>query len=196
MPFRLVSHKPFPFSGLQLSKGLVISFGGKPLMPAWDVHPKDIRMLLHRLSRHKCYLQAANQHRKDFRQPTGILDYELSCGLRKHSKIQHESKPLVESHFIAQLVGCTLTRDRIFAAQLDKSDLCRFCGKFKESLSHLVHDCEQYHADHPPLPVHEYGPNFGCWGSLNILLESLDIDLTGMIPTRFCNLHSTPLLQR
>ena len=154
----------FSFFGLQLSKGLVISFGGKPLMPAWDVHPKDIRMLLHRLSRHKCYLQAANQHRKDFRQPTGILDYDLSCGLRKHSKIQHESKPLVESHFIAQLVGCTLTRDRIFAAQLDKSDLCRFCGKVKESLSHLVHDCERYHADHPPLPIHEYGPNFGLLG--------------------------------
>ena len=154
----------FQFFGLTLSSDLVISFGGSPLTPAWDVHPKDIKMLLQRLARHKCYVEAANQHRKDFRQPSGILDVDLTCGLRKLSKIEHESKPLVESHFIAQLVGCTLTRDRIFAAQLDSSDQCRFCGRIKESLSHIVFDCESYHSSHPPLPLHELGANFGVLG--------------------------------
>ena len=115
----------FRFFGLSLSPDLVLSFGGKPLMPAWDLHPKDIKMLLHRLSRHRCYLEAANQHRKDFRMPSGILDYDLTCGLRDKSTIKHESKAVVESHFVAQLVGCTLTRDRLCAASLDTSDKCR-----------------------------------------------------------------------
>ena len=154
----------FRFFGLSLSPDLVLSFGGKPLMPAWDLHPKDIKMLLHRLSRHRCYLEAANQHRKDFRMPSGILDYDLTCGLRDKSTIKHESKAVVESHFVAQLVGCTLTRDRLCAASLDTSDKCRFCGCVKESLAHLVFDCEAYHALHPPEPVHEFGSNFGLLG--------------------------------
>ena len=47
---------------------------------------------------------------------------------------------------------------------MDASDQCRFCGRVKESLSHLVFECEAYHAIHPPEPVHEYGSNFGLLG--------------------------------
>ena len=154
----------FAFFGFQLSDTLRISFAGKDLMPVWDLTPKDIKPLHQRFARHKCYLDAANQHRKDFRMPTGILDFDLTCGLRKSSQLQMSSDVPVESHFQSQLVGCTLTRDRLFAASLDSSDKCRFCEGVKESLSHLVHDCPVFLDRFPPHPIHEYGPNFGLLG--------------------------------
>ena len=107
-------------------------------MPVWDLTPKDIKPLLQRLARHKCYLDASNQHRKDFRMPAGILDFDLTCGLRKSPQLQMSPDTPIESHFQSQLVGCTLTRDRLFAASLYSSDKCRFCDGVKESLTHLV----------------------------------------------------------
>lgn len=42
------------------------------------------------------------------------------------------------------IVGCTLTGDRLFAAGWSSTAECRFSGRVKESLSHLVQDCEVY----------------------------------------------------
>ena len=96
--------------------------------------------------------------------PAGILDFDLTCGLRKSSQLQMSPDTPIESHFQSQLVGCTLTRDRLFAASLYSSDKCRFCDGVKESLTHLVHECPSFLERFPPHPVHEYGPNFGLLG--------------------------------
>ena len=66
--------------------------------------------------------------------PAGILDFDLTCGLRKSSQLQMSPDTPIESHFQSQLVGCTLTRDRLFAASLYSSDKCRFVMESKSPL--------------------------------------------------------------
>ena len=101
---------------------------------------------------------------KTFASRKASLIFDLTCGLRKLSKLLQNDGVYVESHVQSQLVGCTLTRDRLFAAALDSSNDCRFYGSTKETLSHLVHECVSYSTDHPRPNAHEFGANFGCLG--------------------------------
>ena len=72
--------------------------------------------------------------------------------------------PTATHHCESALVGCTLTRDRLSAAGWVPSADCRFCGKAKESLPHLVFDCAEYHKLTSKPVLHDLGANFALLG--------------------------------
>lgn len=68
------------------------------------------------------------------------------------------------SFFEAQIVGCVLTNDRLAAASLVESAQCRLCAGEKESIPHLIRDCQFIQDHHAPPPVHELGRNYEFLG--------------------------------
>ena len=156
----------FNLFGLRLDDGLVISFRNSTQIPLIDCHAKDLRKTLQCLARNACYHAAAHKTRKDVYKPTGVLDYDLTATFWRFSKLTFDSTIPANAFFEAQLVGCQLTRDRLFAADCVDDPCCRFCGFEKESLHHLVHECPYIQQSFGSLPSHEFGPNFAQLGIL------------------------------
>ena len=154
----------FNLFGLRLDDGLVISFRNSSRIPLIDCHAKDLRKTLQCLARNACYHAAAHKTRKDMHKPTGVLDFDLTATFWRYSKLSFDSTIPASAFFEAQLVGCQLTRDRLFAAGCVDDPCCRFCGCDKESLDHLVHDCPYVQQKFGSHPSHEFGPNFDQLG--------------------------------
>ena len=145
---------------LCLHDDLTISFRFGQRIPLRLFPPSVLKGVLKRLARHACYCRAADINRKDIFHPQGILDFDLTATFWRRSKLSFEDGLSATTHFESQMVGCTLTRDRLCAAGLIESNLCRFCSSTKESLPHLIFDCPSLKQQLKPLVHHELGANF------------------------------------
>ena len=153
----------FRFFGLELSNDGDIRLAGAFLCRLDQLCPRDVRPVLQQLARHACYSLASQQSRKDFRAPEGFLDFWLSTSFSRQKEEHNDDIPQ-KAFFEAQLVGCVLTKDRLAAAKRIPDPTCRLCQETKESLPHLVRECQGIRELHGPPPVHELGPNFELLG--------------------------------
>ena len=154
----------FNLLGIRLQNDLSISFHGSKPIPLFDCHTKDLKKTLQLLVRNACYHQAAHHTRKDFHKPTGVLDFDLTATFWRHSKLSFQSDIPASAFFDAQVVGCQLTKDRLYAASCVDDPCCRFCNFEKESLEHIVCDCTLVKRKFGTHPSHEFGPNFELLG--------------------------------
>ena len=168
----------FHFFGLRLSNDGMLEYNGSALCRLEQLSPRDIRPVLQQLARQVCYTLASQQSRKDLRPPTGILDFWLSTSFSRTSEAETDDIPN-RAYFEAQLVGCVLTKDRLAAAKRIPDANCRLCDHPKESLPHLVRECQGIRDIHHPPPVHELGPNFELLGivehPLSVLAQRLQV---------------------
>ena len=150
--------------GLDVDETLAISFHGSKPLPLGLVPPKTLRSFLKHLAIQAQYHAVQHGKRKDICKPSGLLDFSLSTEFLKHPTFQTAHFPSAISHFESVLVGCTLTKDRLFASGWAEDSKCRFCGKVKETLAHIVFQCQTYHAWTSRPVLHEFGANFPLLG--------------------------------
>lgn len=154
----------FRFHSLELDGNANILYRGKHVCHLFQLTPKDAKPILQLLCRQACYAQASLQSRKEFRAPAGVIDPFLSTIFLRRSQLQVPGEVPAHAFFTAQLVGCVLTNDRLAAANLIESPLCRFCKQEKESVPHLLRDCPWVQLCCPPPIAHELGRNFEFLG--------------------------------
>ena len=152
-----------------------------------DLSVRDIAPLLKQLAIQIHYAHPANLNRKDFVKPTGFVDSFHSKLFGTQKAVRDSVSPPMLAHFEAQLVGCTITNDRRFAAKFSDSPLCRFCETDKESLVHIL-QCPQARSHFPAGPGHDLGPNFHQLGIVEhpnaILRHRLHVDRADEIPVQ------------
>lgn len=128
-----------------------------------DVQLRDLKPFLLVMGRQQAYEKVSFRTRKDVKRPTGLLDFSLSsCFRRRYHQVPGESSLI--PHFESQQVGCTITNDRRCAAGFTDTPMCRFCNQTKESLLHIVEECDSVPPHLQLGPLHELGPNFGGLG--------------------------------
>lgn len=97
-----------------------------------DFSRRDLKLLLQMVCRHICYSIASRTSRKDIVSNHGVLDYCItSLASKPAEKTIFCGKPL-SCHRDSILVGCSITRDRAFAANLAESSECRFVEMLKK----------------------------------------------------------------
>ena len=133
-------------------------------IPLQEVDFRDMKEVLVHLSRNYCYQKASDLHRKDFRKPEGILDFDLTMhAIRSKTFPQNEGITL-ENYLLNHMVGCSATRDRLAAAKFIEDPTCRFCNQEKESIPHMMTQCKQTEEVFGNQPCHELGANFNTLG--------------------------------
>ena len=125
-----------------------------------DIHPKDLRPFLHTMAQQACYEASGTKPRKDIYKPTGLLDGYLSTAFHRFHAKKDDPCAFLKPHFDSQLVGCTITNDRRFAAGFSETSDCRFCGLVKESLTHIVSECLACPPELQACIAHDFGPNY------------------------------------
>ena len=152
-----------------------------------DLSVRDIVPLLKQLAVQAHYAHSASLNRKDFAKPDGFVDLFHSKLFGTQNGVRDSVSPPLLAHFEAQLVGCTITNDRRFAAKFSDSPLCRFCETEKESLVHIL-QCPQARQQFPPGPGHEFGPNFRLLGIVEhpfaIIRHRLHVDRADALPVQ------------
>ena len=154
----------FEWFGFAIDKQLRLSFHGSMKVHISQIGHKDMKGVLKHLAAHGAYIRAVDAHRKDFNAPQGILDLDLTQHHYKRKLSGGDGVIPDYSYFENQLVGCSMTMDRLAAAKMVQEATCRFCGEEKESLVHIVHDCSKVHETFSKPPDHEFGPNFCTLG--------------------------------
>ena len=148
----------FGYFGLRLTSELAVVFDNHTLCSFKQLTLKDVKTVLPYLARQACYLEASKKKRKDFHEPSGIIDHQLSTVFSRQKQNDQPTIP-DNSFFESQLVGCTLTRDRLIHAKLVDTSSCRFCHEAKEDIPHLLR-CPQVIQILGQTPEHELGANF------------------------------------
>ena len=149
----------FELFGLTLTDTLEVSFGNSQQIALRSLSMRELGPCLRALARNVCYQRACKTNRKDIRPSQGVLDFDLTMTYSRFSKQQFENGPPAITHFEAQLVGCSLTNDRLAASKQSDTSMCRLCGQQKETLCHLVEHCPQTYDQRASLPAHEFGEN-------------------------------------
>ena len=144
--------------GLTVNTSLAISFHGSECLPL------EMRRFLQQIALQAQYFSVTHKKRKDVCKPSGLLDLRLSTNFLHHPTFQTPAFPSAVSHFESVLVGCTLTKDRLCATGWASDSWCRFCGKTKETLAHIVFECTVYHSWTSTPVLHEFGANFALLG--------------------------------
>ena len=133
-------------------------------IPIIEVSFKDIKQLLYTLGRQACYESSVFKPRKDLNRPSGMLDVALSRLFLRRYNPPRASKENLVPFFESQLVGCTITNDRRFAAGFSETNLCRYCNSVKESLKHIVQECANCPEHLRKCTAHDLGPNYANFG--------------------------------
>lgn len=174
---------------ITVEHGFYISVWGCDFVSLLDFARRDFKKVLQHACRQALYQHAFNPKRKDFHQPSGIIDFDLTnIGSHAVKPHQHQGIPLA-CFRDSVLVGCVVTNDR--ASHLnDKVDhRCRCCQEEKETFEHLVLQCQVLptKVDKPPFPE-ACGDNFGTFGIVEIsphdVLQRLTISNTAHIPVK------------
>ena len=141
-----------------------LSFIGSPGLPLHNLQPREIRPLLTQLARQAAYANVDFRTRKDFDKPQGLLNHWSTTALLRAQHKEHLNEIPIQLRFQSTVVGCVLTNDRLAAAGWSHTSQCRFCHEAKESLGHLVYECEPLHAVLGKPLLHEMGQNFALAG--------------------------------
>ena len=134
-----------------------------------DFARRDLKRILQVAARHKAYFEASRSSRKDLNVSEHILDYDATI-LGDKSCVQYAFKNTnLMPYREATLVGSCATNDRRYAAAMSDTDICRYCGETKETFEHLVLHCKKLPiADKKPSLPTQHGPNFSCFGIVEI----------------------------
>ena len=126
---------------IQLDSSLRLRFHSSPPVPINQLSSTDLAVGLRHIARQVAYQNANITTRKDFFAPKGLLDHHTSTRFLRKTTFQTPGPPSAQVRAESTIVGCTLTKDRLFAAGWSSTNVCRFCGNTKESLAHLVYEC-------------------------------------------------------
>lgn len=137
---------------------------GKIRFAFLDVDFCDVKHLFVAMGRQACYERSCDKPRKDLFRPKGIIDPFLSLLFKRKYKVPINHKDDLTPHCDSQVVGCTITNDRRFAAGFVETPDCRFCSQTKECLSHIVHDCSEAPAALRACLNHDLGVNYPLLG--------------------------------
>ena len=171
--------------GIKLSDAFTLSIWDSQDLCFLDFSRRDFKLLLQHLCRHICYSSASSTTRKDIANNQGILDFGLtSLAATPAEKTLFLGKS-VTPHRDSILVGCSITRDRAFAANFVDTPQCRFCNSTKESIMHIVRECIALPEElkRPTLPL-QLGPNFDITGIAEISYEHARASLVVSNPTQ------------
>lgn len=150
--------------GLEVDSALSIRFANSAAVHLGRTSPRDIAVVLQQAAKQAAYELAATTKRKGFSKPQGLLDFHASTGFLRKPTLETNTFPPAKSHAESAIVGCTLPKDRLFAAGWSCTSLCRFCQETKETLAHLVHDCKPCHEILGEPVLDELGENFDLLG--------------------------------
>ena len=131
----------FALFGFTLHDDISVAFRFGMRIPIENLTLQQLRIPLQHLARRVCYVRGCEKKRKDTHTPKGIIDFDLTATMWKKTKLTFADGLPPKTLFESYVVGCTLTRDRLFAAQLEQTSACRFCHKGQETLPHLL-ECE------------------------------------------------------
>ena len=141
-----------------------LAYKNCPSLPLSEVDYKDLQKVLQYLARNICFQKANDLHRKDFKHPEAVFDYDLTFEtVKKKSLPKNEGIPL-ESYLVNHMVGCSATRDRLAAAKFVDDPTCRFCHNAKESINHIMLECCAAKEIFGEEPLHELGANYCTLG--------------------------------
>ena len=149
----------FKTFGFRVFDDFTVSYRNGQRISLVDLPPSYLKPVLRQLSRHVCYVRGCEKKRKDTSTPKGVLDFDLTSTFWKHSKLHFDDGLPAPIRFESHVVGCLLSNDRLHAAQLSETDLCRFCNSTKETLSHLL-DCPAVALQLGKHINHDFGENF------------------------------------
>ena len=150
--------------GLTLHSGLRISFRGSCPISLYELHHCDFTKPLQYFARQKCYTDAAKSTRKDLRSCQDIFDPDLSSLFLRSSGLHLDSTIPNRIFFESVQVGCNLTNDRLYRAELVAAPNCRLYDCAKETWEHLVYHCPGVESAISRPPDHEFGVNFPMFG--------------------------------
>ena len=171
---------------------------GISVLGASEVHflefsAADLKCILKSLAAHKCYSVACLMPRKDIHKALGFLDLGLTLSARKKLAAIPNNKFSFLFHWESAITGCALTADRLAAAGLVDSSMCRFCHSSKESMHHFVEECQSLPADlKQPTSLFSLGPNFDLLGITEL---PLDIIRNKLQVSRPCDLQVAEWIQ-
>ena len=171
--------------GIKHSETFKVTIWDSEALCFLDFSRRDFKLLLQHLCRHICYSNASSTTRKDLSICQGILDYSVTSLAASPAEKLHYGGKNLACHRDSILVGCTITNDRAYAANFVESAECRFCGKTKESIMHIVRECEALPDElrKPALPLN-LGPNFDCFGIAETSLDNAKKALRVSNPTQ------------
>ncbi len=171
--------------GIQHSEPFKVTIWQSETLCFLDLTRKDFKMLLQHVCRHACYALASRTTRKDIQNCSGILDYSVTSLAAKPAEKTFFGGKSLACHRDSVLVGCTITFDRAFAAKFVDSAACRFCGAPKETIMHLVRECNSLPSEltRPELPEN-LGPNFDIFGIAETTVENAKKALRVSDPTQ------------
>ena len=152
------------FLEISVVEGFYVSIWGSSYVSILDFTRRDFKKVLRNACRQAMYNQAAKAIRADIKQPSGVIDIDLTnVGAKIAKKHTHNSIPMT-CFRDSVLVGCVVTNDRAAHANESISQQCRCCNNQKESIEHLTL-CPSLpcHINKPTYPEH-YGPNFRTLG--------------------------------
>ena len=115
----------FEYFGIVFTSDLKLFWGDKFLCHINQVTLSDLKAVLPFLAGQRCYEEVSKKKREDFFQPTGILDHQFSTLFLRCNSPSDATIP-DNAFFESQIIGCTLTRDRLIHANLVDSSQCRF----------------------------------------------------------------------
>lgn len=148
-----------------------------------DFSVPHLNCVLKSLAANKCYHTASVMPRKDIHAAVGILDLPLTLSAKKKlAKVPNAAFTFL-FHWESALTGCTLTADRLAAADLVDKPNCKFCDAPEESLQHFVDECQCLPADlQQPASNFFFGPNFRMLGivelPVNVFRNKLQVSKT------------------
>ena len=156
--------------GLTFVPPLQLSWLEFPPTSLLDFTPRGLKALLRRAAAQALFTEALSSSRKDFvAGDSGVLDFDLAPpGPRRIKPWYQRLNAVDESMVLGPIAGALPTADRLYQAGGTSSPNCRFCGKVKEDINHLV-KCEAVWNDiGKPARVFEDQPCFATHGILEV----------------------------
>lgn len=151
--------------GIQINEQLAVSFGNSQPVPIVSLSAKDATKVLANIARNACYIATGGSKRKDYLRTQGIFDHQQTTALLRKLPVGKYNGEVPSRHRLeSNLVGCTLTNDRLAGSGWSDTATCRFCQNAKESMFHLVQECTTLHALIGPPAGDELGKNFHLLG--------------------------------
>ena len=147
--------------GIELPNAFTLKIHGVELNMI-DLALRDFKRVLIQIARTMCYRKASGINRKDFHKSDQFLDFESTMYTRNLLKKQNSS---LVGYCESVLVGCTITQDRAYRANLAPDNLCRFCDAVQESMYHVTAECPcaPFKQDQPEWPK-DFGKNLMMLG--------------------------------
>lgn len=155
------------FLHIQLTETLALSFCNSQPISLAEITPQDSCRIFQAIARDACYRLAGSTPRKDFLKTAQVFDHAMSTLLLRTAKVHGDDGVTNHHRFESVLVGCCLTNDRMAATGWSDTATCRFCGEEKETLHHLVHQCNSLHRMIGIPVLHEVGRNFAVLGHVH-----------------------------